>query len=110
MTLAGIVIAQVGNVLVSRTSKLSIFKYGIKGNKWIWIGIISQISMLSVIIYVPFMQNFFHTTVLTVMDWMILAPLPFFVILAEEIRKWFARRIKVESPNKNYRRNYLEKK
>lgn len=101
MTLAGIVIAQVGNVLVSRTSKLSIFKTGIKGNKWIWIGIASQILMLSVIIYVPFMQNFFHTTALSVMDWMILVPLPFFVIFAEETRKWFARRIKVKSTYKN---------
>ncbi len=96
MTLAGIVIAQVGNVLASRTSKLSIFKTGIKGNKWIWIGIASQILMLSVIIYVPLIQKFFHTTALTIMDWMILAPLPFIVIFAEEVRKWFARKIKVK--------------
>jgi magnesium-transporting ATPase (P-type) len=101
MTLAGIVIAQVGNVLASRTTKLSIFKARIKGNKWIWIGIIAQISMLSVIIYVPLMQNFFHTAALTIVDWMILAPLPFFVIFAEEMRKWFARRIKVKFTDKN---------
>ncbi|HVP92698.1 MAG TPA: cation-transporting P-type ATPase, partial [Acidobacteriota bacterium] len=93
MTFAGIVIAQVGNVLACRTSKLSIFKTSISSNKWIWLGIASQISILSFLVYVPLMQTLFGTTALGLADWAFLAMLALIVIFAEEIRKWFTRRI-----------------
>jgi magnesium-transporting ATPase (P-type) len=93
MTFAGIVIAQVGNVLACRTSKISIFKTSHKNNKWIWIGIAAQISIISILVYVPLMQRFFGTAALGLSDWAFLALLALIVILAEEIRKWFARRL-----------------
>jgi magnesium-transporting ATPase (P-type) len=93
MTFAGIVIAQVGNVLACRTSKLSIFKTSISSNKWIWFGIVSQISILSFLVYVPFMQTLFGTTALGLLDWVFLAALAVTVIFAEEIRKWLAGKI-----------------
>lgn len=103
MTFAGIVVAQVGNVFACRTNKVSIFKTNLRNNKWIWIGIASQISVLSLIIYVPFLQRFFGTTALGWAEWSFLALLGFIVILAEEIRKWFARRIadNADSPPHN---------
>jgi magnesium-transporting ATPase (P-type) len=93
MTFAGIVIAQVGNVLACRTSKLAMFKTSISSNKWIWLGIASQISILSFLVYVPLMQTLFGTTALGLADWAFLAMLALIVIFAEEIRKWFTRRI-----------------
>ncbi len=93
MTFAGIVVAQAGNVIATRTSKASIFKTSIKSNKWIWIGIASQISILSFLIYVPLMQKFFGTTAIGLSEWAFLAILPLTVIAAEEIRKWFIRRL-----------------
>jgi magnesium-transporting ATPase (P-type) len=93
MTFAGIVVAQVGNVLACRTSKLSIFKTSLSSNKWIWLGIAAQISILSFLVYVPLMQTLFGTTALELADWAFLAALALIVILAEEIRKWFARRL-----------------
>ena len=92
MTFAGIVVAQVGNVLACRTSKVSIFKTSVKSNKWIWLGITSQLSMISLIVYVPILQKFFGTLSLSIMDWAYLAFLAIIDILAEETRKWFARR------------------
>ncbi len=92
MTFAGIVVAQVWNVLACRTSKVSIFKTSVKSNKWIWLGITSQLSMISLIVYVPILQKFFGTLGLSIMDWAYLAFLAIIVILAEETRKWFARR------------------
>ncbi|MDH5793539.1 MAG: cation-transporting P-type ATPase, partial [Candidatus Bathyarchaeota archaeon] len=62
MTFAGIVIAQVGNVLACRTSKVSIFKTSLSSNKWIWIGIAAQVSIISFLVYVPLMQRLFGTT------------------------------------------------
>lgn len=93
MTFAGIVIAQIGNVLACRTSKTSLFKTNLRSNKWIWVGIASQISILSLIIYVPFLQNIFGTTALGLTEWAFLALLAGVVIVAEEVRKWFARRL-----------------
>jgi magnesium-transporting ATPase (P-type) len=93
MTFAGIVIAQVGNVLACRTSKVSIFKTSLSSNKWIWLGIAAQISILSFLVYVPLMQRFFGTTAIGFLDWAFLALLAFIVVFAEEVRKWFARRL-----------------
>jgi potassium/sodium efflux P-type ATPase len=92
MTFAGIVIAQVGNVLACRTSKVSIFKTSLSNNKWMWIGIAAQVSILSFLVYVPLMQRLFGTTALGLVDWAFLAVFALIVIFAEEVRKWFARR------------------
>ena len=93
MTFAGIVVAQVGNVLACRTSKTSIFKTSLRSNKWIWLGIAAQISILSAIVYVSFLQNAFGTTFLGLNDWLFLILLAIIIIFVEEIRKFFARRL-----------------
>jgi len=93
MTFAGIVVAQVGNVLACRTSKVSIFKTKLSTNKWIILGVAAQLSILSFLIYVPLMQQFFGTTALGIGDWAFLASLALVVVFAEENRKFFARRI-----------------
>jgi len=92
MTFAGIVVAQVGNVFACRTNKVSIFKTSLRSNKWIWLGIASQLSVLSLIVYVPFLQAFFGTTALGLTDWSFLALLALTVMLVEEVRKLFVRR------------------
>ncbi len=93
MTFASIVFAQVGNVLACKTNKVSLFKTNPLSNKWIWLGIAAQISILSFLVYVPPMQRLFGTTALTWVDWAFLATLALIVIFAEEIRKWVARKL-----------------
>ncbi len=93
MTFAGIVVAQVGNVLACRTNKASIFRTSLTSNKWIWIGIAAQLSLLSLIVYVPFLQIAFGTTALTMNDWVFLLALAAIVFLAEELRKFLARKL-----------------
>jgi Ca2+-transporting ATPase len=93
MTFAGIVVAQVGNVIACRTSKVSVFKAKLSANKWIVLGIVAQLSILILLIYVPFVQPFFGTTALGVLDWAFLSSLALIVIFAEEVRKFFARNI-----------------
>lgn len=100
MTFAGIVVAQVGNVLACRTSKTSIFKTKINSNKWIWLGIAAQISILSAILYLPFLQNIFGTAPLELNDWLFLAGLAIIVIFAEEARKFFVRRMQIQQRRK----------
>jgi Ca2+-transporting ATPase len=93
MTFAGIVVAQVGNVLASRTSKQSIFKTSLKTNKWIVVGIMAQLTILAFLIYVPLMNQFFGTTPLGLTDWAFLISLAVIVVIAEEIRKFFSRKL-----------------
>ncbi|MDG6222057.1 MAG: cation-transporting P-type ATPase [Candidatus Bathyarchaeota archaeon] len=99
MVFAAIVVGQVGNVLTCRTNKQSIFKTSIKTNMWILLGIITQLSILSVLIYAPPLQSIFGTTALNIMDWAYLAMVPIAVIVAEEIRKFFSRRLSKKEIN-----------
>jgi Ca2+-transporting ATPase len=99
MTFAGIVVAQVGNVLACRTTKQSVFRTSLATNKWILVGIAGQLSILSLILYVPFLQGVFGTTALNLGDWAYLALLPIVVIIAEEIRKFFSRQLSKKAFN-----------
>jgi hypothetical protein len=69
-----------------------LFKTSLKNNKWIWFGILSQLSILSALVYIPVLQGFFGTTALGPMDWAFLAILPCIIVFAEETRKWLSRR------------------
>ncbi len=91
MTFAGIVVAQAGNVLACRTSKQSIFRNSLSTNKWIIWGIIAQISVLAILVYLPPLQPIFGTTALNLNDWLYLITLPIIIIFAEEARKLFIR-------------------
>ncbi len=93
MMFAGIVVAQAGNVLACRTSKQSIFRVSLGKNRWIVWGIIAQLSILALLIYVPLMQEVFGTVALGVMDWAYLLLLALAVIFAEEIRKFIMRHL-----------------
>jgi potassium/sodium efflux P-type ATPase len=99
MTFAGIVVAQVGNVIACRTTKQSVFRTSLMTNKWILVGIAGQLSILSLILYVPFLQGVFGTTGLNLVDWAFLALLPIVVIIAEEIRKFFSRHLSKKAFN-----------
>ena len=92
MMFAGIVVAQAGNVLACRTSKQSTFKTSLKTNKWIIAGIVSQLSILAFLVYVPLMQKVFGTVALSLTDWLFLISLALAVVFADEIRKFFSRR------------------
>ena len=92
MMFAGIVVAQIGNVLACRTSKQSILKTSLNTNRWIVFGIISQLTILSLLVYVPLLQSIFGTVALGWADWLFLLSLAVIVVLAEEIRKFLSRK------------------
>lgn len=92
MTFAGIVVAQMGNVLACRTSKTSLFKTDWMSNKWIWLGILWQISILSAIVYLSPLQKAFGTTALGINEWMFLLALAGIILVAEELRKFLTRK------------------
>jgi P-type Ca2+ transporter type 2C len=91
LTFAGIVVAQAGNVLACRTSRQSIFRTSLAKNKWIIFGIVSQFSILALLVYVPLLQGVFGTTALGLIDWAYLIVIALIVVFAEEARKFVIR-------------------
>lgn len=91
MVFAGIVMAQIGNLLGCQTTRTSAFKVGVFKNKWIIRGIIFEVVVLLSIIYIPLLQNIFSTTSLGINDWMYLISFIPIMFFAEELRKYISR-------------------
>lgn len=87
MTLAMIVFGQIGMVLNCRTEKLSLFKIGLFSNYKVMIGILFEIGLIAVMMYVPLFQNIFNTVPLGVVEWCILCLVPIPLVLIDELRK-----------------------
>jgi len=91
MTLATIVFCQIGMVFNCRTERASVFKVGIFKNRMVLIGILVELTLLSILIYAPFMHNLFNTAPLGLKDWAFLLIWPPIILLLEELRKAFLR-------------------
>lgn len=70
-----------------RSDKKSILEIGMFNNKWLNLAIISQMMLMLVIIYVPLLQELFHTFSLGVTDWVIVILLAGSVFPVLEISK-----------------------
>jgi Ca2+-transporting ATPase len=90
MVFAGIVMAQIGNLLGCQTTRTSAFKVGLFKNKWIIRGIIFEVIVLLSIIYIPLLQNIFSTTALGLNEWLYLLPFIPIIFFAEELRKYIS--------------------
>jgi potassium/sodium efflux P-type ATPase len=93
MALTGIVMTQIGNVFALRTSHTSIFKVGFLSNKWVLVGILGELIIISSIVYLTPLQQVFHTVSLSLNDWIFLFMFAPILFLAEETRKFFLRRL-----------------
>jgi magnesium-transporting ATPase (P-type) len=91
MTLAGIVAAQVGNVLACRTDRESVFRVGLLTNHLVLGGIAAEIAILVVFILVPPFPAIFGLAPLSFTEWSLLLLFPPTLLLLEEVRKTIAR-------------------
>ncbi len=92
MTWAGIVATQVGTAFACRTSRVSVFKVGFWSNKWLLWGIIFEIGLTVLIVYVPLLQRVFQTAGLGWRQWAVLAVFPVIMLASDELRKSLKRR------------------
>lgn len=91
-TFLGIVIMQIGNVFACRSSRGSIFRSGFFSNKLIVIGIIVEVLLSALIIYLPSANKMFGTAPLGIDVWLVLIPFSAGLLFAEELRKAFVRK------------------
>jgi len=89
---ASIILCQIPNVLICRTKKESVFTKGIFSNKFILVGIVSELILLGIIIYNPFTHKFFGTASLSVSNLLLSIPFIFLIFFADEFRKWLLRK------------------
>ncbi|MCE5213786.1 MAG: cation-transporting P-type ATPase [Methanobacterium sp.] len=92
MVFAGIVMAQIGNLLGCQTTRTSAFTVGVFKNRWIIWGILFEFVVLISIIYLPFMNGIFGTTALGINEWVYLVTFIPIMFFAEEFRKFISRR------------------
>lgn len=93
ITFAFLTMLQMANTLNARSERLSIFKIQFFSNtKLLW-AILSSILITVVIIEIPFLQKYFHTTSLTILEWFFVSIMSFLIIGVEEIRKLLAKRL-----------------
>jgi calcium-translocating P-type ATPase len=94
MTFAGIVACQVGTAFASRTERAPSRSVGWTSNPLLLWGIAFELVFAAALIYLPPLQAVFGTRALGWADLAILAPFPFIVWGADELRRARRRRIR----------------
>jgi Ca2+-transporting ATPase len=91
MALAAVVATQIGNLFAQRSGRVSLFRMGLGGNPLLWWGILSELVVIAVIIYVPFFQDLIGTAPFPPEGWLwLLIGIPL-LPLVDEVRKFTVR-------------------
>ena len=90
--LTSIIICQIANVFVVRSPRLSIFSQGLFSNRKVLVGIVLEIIIILSIVYLPPLQAALGTQPLSLREWAFLLPFGVLLFVAEEMRKYLARR------------------
>ena len=98
MTLAAVVVTQVGNLFAQRTDRASVFRAGLPANRLLWAGIAVEIALLLAIVYFPPLQRVFGTAGIPLEGWLFILPWAPALLLAEEARKAIVRRREKKFP------------
>lgn len=88
----GIVLMQVANAVACRTERVSAFRAGLFGNRFLLWGIAFELALAAAVIYVPFMRPVFGTAPLGPVWWGLLAAFAPLIFMIDEARKLLARR------------------
>ena len=99
MAFTTLVMFQLFNVFNARSDELSAFSQ-LFTNKWLWIAVGFSLLMQVAVVHVPFLQQAFSTTALSIENWLTCALVASTVIWAREIFKLFVRVIRRTKANK----------
>lgn len=91
-TLSAIIVMQVVNVFLCRSSIRSVFSTGLSGNRLILWGVVLEIVLILLIDYTPWGNNLLGTAPIPAEVWLFVIPFAAAMFLMEELRKWLARR------------------
>jgi len=92
MTFAGIVVCQIGTALAARTERASLRSVGLFTNPLLLWGFLFELAFAAALIYAPPLQGAFGTAALGPWELLFLAPFPFVIWGADELRRLLVRR------------------
>jgi len=101
MSLAAIVMTQIGNGFACRTNIESVFKAGILKNRLLLWGILTEVLLLIGFIYTPFLSFVFGLHPIGWQYWILLISFIPSVLIADEIRKLIIRNVISSRSRKN---------
>ena len=89
---ASIIICQVADVIICRTRTQSLITVGLFSNWLVLVGIAFELLLLACISYIPAFNTFFGTAPLEVWHLMLSVPFAIFILLGDEVRRFFVRK------------------
>ncbi|HEU5309394.1 MAG TPA: cation-transporting P-type ATPase [Acidimicrobiia bacterium] len=92
VTFLGIVVCQVGTAFAARTERAPLRSIGVFSNRLLLWGIAFELVFASAVVYLPPFQDVFGTAAVGADALVLLAPMPFLVWGADELRRWVVRR------------------
>jgi magnesium-transporting ATPase (P-type) len=90
----GIVACQIGTAFAVRTDHASLRSVGVLSNRFLLAGIAFSLAFAAILVYVPAMHSVFGTAALSPAQLATVAPFPFIVWGADELRRLLLRRLK----------------
>jgi len=87
MALAAVVVTQIGNLFAHRTERTTVFRVSLFSNRLIWVGILTELALIFMIIYVPFLQNAIGTAAFPLENWLFLFAWTPLLLVVDELRK-----------------------
>jgi magnesium-transporting ATPase (P-type) len=91
MALACVVTTQIGNLFAHRTELGSVLGVSLFSNRLLWVGILSEIAIILLIVYVPAVQNLIGTAAFSPENWLFLFAWAPLLLIADEGRKAWLR-------------------
>jgi calcium-translocating P-type ATPase len=92
MTFVGMVAGQIGTAFAARTERASLRSVGVFSNRLLLWGIAFELVLAALLVYAPPFQALLGTASLTADELLFVAPFPFIVWGADELRRWYLRR------------------
>jgi magnesium-transporting ATPase (P-type) len=90
--LSTIIVMQIVNVFLCRSTTRSVFSTGFLGNRLIILGVVSEISILLLINYTSWGNSLLGTAPIGDKVWGFVMPFAAGMFVFEELRKWIARK------------------
>lgn len=87
-----IVVEQLADLIIRKTRRNSVFQQGLFGNKFLLMGLASQIIVAAFLSYCPGMPEALKFCPLRAQYWFVATPFAVLIIVYDEIRKLFIRR------------------
>ena len=78
--------------MICRTRRQSIFTIGVFSNPLVWLGIVTELLLLTLIAYVPALNVFFGTAPLAIWQLALSVPFAILIVLGDEMRRMLVRR------------------